>query len=239
MVGKRERRRGASRNQPCPGCVVGIGDHSSARLVNIGSAIFVDVPEDRVYRYSTAATTLLQFGVMLAVVLFIARPRGLRVALALRRPVSWKRAGVIGALVAVGTLVLVVGLGAPLLNAGDAQKLSPEWDPDRLAPFMVNAMLIAFVGPVVEELTFRGLGFTLLRRYGLGLAVATTGVLFAISHGLIALLPTAAVFGFGLAYLRSRTDSVYPGMLVHVFFNAVGVLAIVGSRTRQGRLGTG
>jgi membrane protease YdiL (CAAX protease family) len=90
-------------------------------------------------------------------------------------------------------------------------------------------MLIAFVGPVVEELTFRGLGFTLLRQYGPGLAIATTGVLFALSHGLLALLPTAAAFGFGLAYLRSRTDSVYPGMLVHVLFNVIGVLAIVGS----------
>jgi len=47
-------------------------------LVNLGSVLFVDVPEDRVYRYSTAATTLLQFGVMFAVVLIIARPRGLR-----------------------------------------------------------------------------------------------------------------------------------------------------------------
>jgi len=80
-------------------------------------------------------------------------------------------------------LVLVIGLG-PLLNAGDAQKLAPKWDPDRLVPFAINAMLIAFMGPVVEELTFRGLGFTLLRPYGLGLAIATTGVLFALSHGL-------------------------------------------------------
>ncbi|MGI9022030.1 MAG: CPBP family intramembrane glutamic endopeptidase [Acidimicrobiales bacterium] len=197
-------------------------------LVNVGSVLFVDVPEDRVYRYSTAATTLLQFGVMLAVVLIIARPLGLREILALRRPASWRRAGAMGALVMAGMLVLVVGLG-PLLDAGDAQKLAPKWDPDRLVPFMVNAMLIAFVGPVVEELTFRGLGFTLLRRYGPGLAIATTGVAFALSHGLLALLPTAAAFGFGLAYLRSRTDSVYPGMLVHVLFNAIGVLAIVGS----------
>jgi hypothetical protein len=60
-------------------------------------------------------------------------------------------------------LVLVVGL-EPVLNPGEAQKLPPKWDPKRLAPFMLNAMLIAFVGPVVEELTFRGLGFTLLRR---------------------------------------------------------------------------
>lgn len=197
-------------------------------LVNLGSVLFVDVPEDRVYRYSSAALTLLQFGVLLALVLIIARPLGVRATLASRRPASWKRAAAIGTLLTVGMLVLVVSLG-PVLNPGDAQKLAPNWEPERLVPFMVNAVLIAFVGPIVEELTFRGLGFTLLRRHGLGLAIVTTGVLFALSHGLIALVPTAAAFGFGLAYLRSRTDSVYPGMFVHVFFNAAGVLAIVGS----------
>lgn len=104
-------------------------------LVNVGSVLFVDVPEDRIYRYSNAALTLLQFGVLLAVVLLIARPRGLREALALRRPVSWRNAAALGALVMVGTLVLVVALG-PLLDAGDAQKWprngiptgsSPSW----------------------------------------------------------------------------------------------------------------
>ena len=30
-------------------------------------------------------------------------------------------------------------------------------------------------------------------------------------------------FGVALAYLRDRTDSVYPGMLVHASFNAVAL----------------
>ena len=50
---------------------------------------------------------------------------------------------------------------------------------------------------------------------------------FAVSHGVIGLLPTAAVLGLGLAYLRSRTASAYPGIVVHVTLNALGVLAVV------------
>lgn len=195
---------------------------AATTLLNFGSAVFVEVPEDRIYRYQNAVLTLLQFGTLLAVVLVIARPGGLRDVLALRRPSSWKRAAAIGALVAVGSLVVLVMLD-PLLGAGEAQRLAAGWDPARASAFAVNAALIIIVGPVVEELTFRGLGFTLLERFGHGWAIALTAASFALSHGLIALLPASAVFGAGLAYLRSRTRSVYPGIVLHVVFNALGV----------------
>ena len=32
-----------------------------------------------------------------------------------------------------------------------------------------------------------------------------------------------ATFGIGLAYLRSRTDSIYPCILLHASFNAAGL----------------
>ncbi len=195
---------------------------AATTLLNFATAVFVEVPEDRIYRYQTAVTTLLQFGTLLAVVLLIARPGGLRDVLALRRPSSWKRAAAIGPLVAVGSLVVLIVLD-PLLGAGEAQRLAAGWDPARSSAFAVNAALIILVGPVVEELTFRGLGFTLLVRFGRGWAIALTAASFALSHGLIALLPASAIFGAGLAYLRSRTCSVYPGIVLHVVFNALGV----------------
>ncbi len=195
---------------------------AATTLLNFATAAFVEVPEDRIYRYQTAVLTLLQFGTLLAVVLLIARPGGLRDVLALRRPSSWKRAAAIGPLVAVGSLVVLIVLD-PLLGAGEAQRLAAGWDPARASAFAVNAALIILVGPVVEELTFRGLGFTLLERFGHGWAIALTAASFALSHGLIALLPASAVFGAGLAYLRSRSNSVYPGIVLHVLFNALGV----------------
>ena len=143
---------------------------AATTLLNFATAVFVEVPEDRIYRYQTAVLTLLQFGTLLAVVLLIARPGGLRDVLALRRPSSWKRAAAIGPLVAVGSLVVLIVLD-PLLGAGEAQRLAAGWDPARASAFAVNAALIILVGPVVEELTFRGLEFTLLLRFGHGWAI--------------------------------------------------------------------
>ncbi len=198
---------------------------AAVTLLNIGTVMFVDVPADRIYRYSTTVLALLQFGLMLAVVGVIARAGGLREVLALRAPSSWLHAAAVGAVVFIGTVLLLVVL-APLLRTGDVQGLSPAWDPRRALPFAVNAMVIAVVAPIVEELTYRGLGFTLLARFGRGAAITLTAMVFAASHGHVAVLPTSFAFGLGLGYLRSRTASVYPGIAVHVLINAMGVSAI-------------
>lgn len=192
--------------------------------VNFLGPVLWDAPEDRIYRYSNAALALLQFGAMLAVVVIIARPGGLRNMLALRYPSSWRLAAGLGALLVVGMMALLAVLSP---QAGEAQNLAPEWDSNRWLPFALNATVIVLVAPMVEELTFRGLGFTLLQRFGTTTAIVGTAAGFALSHGLIGLLPTAAVLGLGLAYLRSRTASVYPGIVVHVALNGLGVLAVV------------
>ena len=197
-------------------------------LVNVLSVTFVDVPEDKVYHYRYAALAALQFGVLLAGLLVLAARFGLRETLALRRPRSWARAAAIAVPITVVTLVLVAILD-PLLGSGEAQKLAPEWDRERAVPFAVNAVVIALVAPIVEELMYRGLGFSLLRRFGTWVAIVLTALIFAASHGVVELLPASAAVGVGLAFLRSRTASVYPGMIVHVLLNSLGVATIVTS----------
>jgi membrane protease YdiL (CAAX protease family) len=54
------------------------------------------------------------------------------------------------------------------------------------------------------------------------------GLAFGFYHGLVNAFPILAAFGIGLAYLRARTGSVYPGMVAHATFNAI---ALIGSVT--------
>jgi membrane protease YdiL (CAAX protease family) len=51
--------------------------------------------------------------------------------------------------------------------------------------------------------------------------------MFGLWHGLVEALPVLIVFGFGLAYLRSRTNSIFPGMLLHALFNAAALIIAV------------
>jgi membrane protease YdiL (CAAX protease family) len=58
-------------------------------------------------------------------------------------------------------------------------------------------------------------------------AIVVTGVLFGASHGLLEALPILAAFGILLAWLRAKTESVYPGMLLHAVFNGVALIVAV------------
>jgi len=59
------------------------------------------------------------------------------------------------------------------------------------------------------------------------LAIVGTGVLFGLAHGLVEALPILVALGIGLAFLRARTDSLYPGFAVHALFNAIALTLAV------------
>jgi len=178
-------------------------------------------PNDVAYRWSTSILGLIQYALILGILFLITR----RSFLAFRRPTtSWKRAAGIAALVLLAVLV-VGGIVDQFGNPEREQGLIPQhWDSSKIAPFVGFTFIVVVVAPIVEELQFRGVGYGLLERFGRTAAILLVGLAFALVHGLIAGFPVIAVFGCGLAYLRSRTDSIYPCMLLHASFNAFGLI---------------
>lgn len=184
---------------------------------------------DRTYLYTWTAFVggLIQFSIMLGIVLWIAAGGPARELLALRRPRSWPRALGLAALVFLATMA-IAGALSPFANPGEEQGLTPDhWDSARATQFLANALVIALFAPMVEELMFRGLGFSLLTRFGTPVAIGVTGVLFGPIHGLLAGLPILIAFGLGLAWLRERSDSVYPCVVLHSFFNTFALVLSV------------
>jgi membrane protease YdiL (CAAX protease family) len=53
-----------------------------------------------------------------------------------------------------------------------------SWDSSRAVPFAVNFFVFVAVAPFVEELTFRGLGYSLLAPLGRLTAILWVGVAF-------------------------------------------------------------
>jgi uncharacterized protein len=186
-----------------------------------------ETPDDIAYRYSSSVAAIIQYGLMLGVLLLIARRLPRREMFALKRPASWPRA--LGlALLALLAIWAASAAFAPFLDADEEQGLVPdEWDSSRAGAFIAFFLVVSVLAPVVEELTYRGLGFTLLAPYGTWVAILATGVLFGAAHGLVAGLPVLTVFGIVVAWLRSKTGSVYPPMLLHGVFNGTALLVSV------------
>ncbi len=186
-----------------------------------------DPPDDALYRWSTAVGGLVQYAIILVIVLALAR--GLAPAtLGLRAPSSWRSAA--GWLVAAMVAIWVIGAILNIfLEAGEEQGLVPEgWDPDRAAAFAANFVVVALVAPVVEELTYRGLGFAAVRdTFGAAAAIVVTAVAFGLAHGLVVALPVLTIFGLILGWLRWRTASLYPPIILHALFNGIALIASV------------
>lgn len=186
-----------------------------------------DPPDDIAYRYSSSIQVVVVSAIMLGILLLIAQYLPLRDAFALRRPKSWGRA------VALVLLVLFVvwaasAVYAQFLDAGEEQGLVPEdWDSSRAGAFAAYFASVALLVPVVEELMYRGLGFTLLAPYGTWVAILVTGLLFGAAHGLLIGFPILSLFGILLAWLRSKAASVYPSIVVHAIFNATALIVSV------------
>ena len=183
-------------------------------------------PRDVLYHYDTAVSGVVFYALTLAILAWIAR--GLpRPRIGLRAPKSWPRA--LGfALVTLIVLLLAEAALESILHATREQGLAPaRWRPERALPFALNAAVVVLAAPLVEELTFRGVGFSLLARFGALAAVAGTAAAFAADHGLVQGFPALFLFGLAVALVRLRTGSIYPGMLLHACFNAFALFAAV------------
>jgi CAAX protease family protein len=184
-----------------------------------------DPPHDVLYRYDSAVLGFLLYGVIVGILLAIAYGLDLRQAFGLRRPTSWQAA--IGW--SFGLLVAFFAIAAalePILGGGEEQGLDPSgWRSDRAFAFILNAIVIAGVAPVVEEFMFRGVGYTLLAPLGVAGTIVVVGIAFALTHGLIRAFPVLFLIGAGLAFLRWRTGSIYPAIILHACFNGIGLLA--------------
>ena len=184
-------------------------------------------PKNAVYHYDVAVSSLIFYAIILGIVLGIASGGSMRELFALRRPRSWLRA----AGWAFVVLAAINGLGAaldPYLHPGREQGFTPNgWQPHHATAFALNFVAIAVVAPVVEELTFRGLGFSLLSRFGTPVAIVGIALAFGAWHGLVQAFPILVAFGAGLAWIRARSDSVYPGMVLHAAFNSIALVLAV------------
>jgi membrane protease YdiL (CAAX protease family) len=199
----------------------------AARLAGSGGGS-KGVSHQEVYSYTTFVGGTIVYPIWLGIVLLICIDR--LDLLALRSPQGWGRALSLGALAVVVIFAwegVVSRLPLPESPGQEQGITNVRWEPAHAGAFAANLFLFALIAPFVEELTFRGAGQSLLRFLGRWQSIVLVGFAFGLAHGLLEALLVLVPFGIALAWLRDRTDSVLPGMLVHAFFNASALVLIV------------
>ena len=94
-------------------------------------------------------------------------------------------------------------------------------------------MLINFVGivvlaPIVEELVFRKLIIDRTAKYGQGIAILTSGLMFGLFHGNLNQFAYAMVLGCFFAFLYLRTGNLKITIAMHAIINFMGSMVAGG-----------
>jgi uncharacterized protein len=140
------------------------------------------------------------------------------------RSVSWRwllagaGIGLLGWAANIGTSLAYIWLTSdasnpqePLVNAAQESTLQ----------FTFMMILGALVVPLAEELLFRGMLYTWLRRWGVAVAVGVSAIVFGLFHGVSVVLPAAVLLGVLTALIYEKSGSIWPAVMVHVANNAI------------------
>lgn len=175
----------------------------------------------------SAWIVLLELAFLLPVVLIFAWKRIHWKYLGFRR-FEWKTLG-LGCGLLIGSYILIllhnlilVGLGVDTQGETILRLIemleSPGW-------FFLVGVVFA---PLVEEIFFRGFVFQGFRqKYGWVSAMLLSSAVFAVAHlDPVALIPTF-ILGLLLAYLYHRSNSLWPGIILHFLVNGVSLCAAI------------
>jgi membrane protease YdiL (CAAX protease family) len=201
-------------------------------LAGVASNVLTSNDTDVIYRPVAMLLVIATYAVMGAAVIWAVRRTGdWRRALGLVAPASWPRA--IGlALVTVIAALAVSAALEPIFHGAEAQGIVPDTGrPAGLAAIagvVLAYAAVALVGPIVEEMLFRGLLTAAFRqRFGPYRTAAITAAIFAISHLIPRVMPAVFLLGLALAFVYERIGSTMPGMLVHCLYNGIALTAAV------------
>jgi len=139
------------------------------------------------------------------------------------------------ATMAVISVPLVTLINLTVLQSVEGPVENPQID--IIAPvgftwpaFISMTLLAGVLVPIVEETAFRGLLYPWLRdRMGVPWAIFFSALCFASFHRMLYFIPAITVLGIILAFVREKSDSLWPPIIVHGGFNTAMTIILYSS----------
>jgi len=162
----------------------------------------------------------LSYVITLAFMVFLVRSRNLP----FWRTVGWRwPGGIVRYLIAGFLLAVAIGFLSSLLPIPKQLPIE-KYFADRVTAWMISIFGVT-VAPLMEELFFRGFLYPALARpLGMGWSIVITSLGFALIHSpqlATAWVPLMLILivGVVLTWLRAKTRSIVPGLVVHAVYN--------------------
>jgi hypothetical protein len=193
---------------------------SGADQGGLGTALLRTVEEH------LAALTAAQALIVAVLVVVLTRRKGNlgRARMLALEPIGLRRLAVAVAAMVIA-LYLLTELPQTILGISDRQAL--QWI-TQLSPAWLAVPLVILVGPISEELLFRGFAYGGLAQSRIGPigAILFTSTIWAVVHFQYAwpIIGQIFVYGLVLGVARWRTGSLWPPLAMHVLINLYAVI---------------
>lgn len=92
--------------------------------------------------------------------------------------------------------------------------------PSNLSLTIISVIYICLIGPIFEEIIFRGFILKATKPLGTGFAIVFSAILFGVFHSNLLQLFPATLMGVLLAYITIKTNSIIPSIIAHIFNNS-------------------
>lgn len=119
---------------------------------------------------------------------------------------------------------------ATSIAAGFFENFGVEYDigdfakPEGIFGFALSLIATVIVPAFVEEFACRGIILGSLRKFGDGFAIIVSAILFGLMHGNFQQIPFAFLVGLVLGFVTVQSGSVWIGIAIHAFNNAISVI---------------
>lgn len=127
---------------------------------------------------------------------------------------------IIGNWIGIG-ITTVIGL------AKGSEVTNPLFNIVQSGNVWLNALYTVILAPVFEEIIFRKIICGKLVKYGQGVAIVTSALIFGLFHGNLSQFFYAFFLGLFLAFIYVKTGNVKYNIVLHMMVNAMGTVVSV------------
>lgn len=136
----------------------------------------------------------------------------------------------VGGGVALAARIFAGVYGILVQQAGfevDTRSIDPtQLLPDTPTGIVLTALIVVVLAPLAEEIVFRGVLMTAISdRWGLFWGITVSSAVFASMHVVVVTMLPIFVLAVALSLVFVRTKSLWPPVIAHSVFNAVGLAA--------------
>ena len=131
------------------------------------------------------------------------------------------------------SLILVILTMIPLFSHtfAEYQQFISILSAKNLIPAFIG---IGFLGPIMEEILFRGMiSAELSELFSFPTVLILQGIIFGVYHGNVVQAAYAAILGFLFGYCSYKSNSLYPAIAAHIAMNSTSLLLTLPSVTTQ------